>query len=130
RFTLEDYPIAALQMNARQIAIENIHENPMVDPVTRQNWASAGVQALLLVNLAQNRRWYGVLSFESSTPRKFPERERRLTLAISDLVLSAVLRIHAQHELEAAAEAQRVAYLAEQEARAETMSLYHVSEAI
>lgn len=130
RFTIEDYPIAALQMNARQIAIENIHEDPMVDPVTRQNWATAGVHALLMVNLAQNRRWYGVLSFESSTPRKFPERERRLTLAISDLVLSAVLRIHAQHELEAAAETQRVAYLAEQEARAETMSLYHVSEAI
>lgn len=130
RLTVEDFPIAPYVHNARQIVIENIDDHPLVDSVTRAAWEASDTQALLMVNLVQNRRWYGLLSFEGSTPRKFLERERRLTLAISDLVLSAVLRIHAQHELEAAAEAQRLAYLAEQEARAETMSLYRVSQAI
>jgi signal transduction histidine kinase len=130
RFSESQFPISRHLYNARQLAVENIYEDPLVDPVTREGWEQGNSRALLLVALIQNRRWYGVLSFESSTPRKFPERERRLTLAISDLVLSAVLRIHAQHELAAAAEAQRLAYLAEQEAREESISLYRVSEAI
>jgi signal transduction histidine kinase len=130
RFTEEEFPISRHLYNARQLAIENMYDHPLVDPVTRTNWERGESQAFLQVALMQNRRWYGVLSFESSTPRKFLERERRLTLAISDLVLSAVLRIHAQSELAAAAEAQRLAYLAEQEAREESISLYRVSEAI
>jgi signal transduction histidine kinase len=130
RFQESDYPIARHLYNARQLAIENIDDHPLVDPISRAGYAQGNSRALLMVALIQNRRWYGVLSFESSTPRKFLERERRLTLAISDLVLSAVLRIQAQHELAAAAETQRAAYLAEQEAREESISLYRVSEAI
>lgn len=124
------YPIAQQMAKMRQMAVEDIHNHPLVDPVTRAGWEADGVQALLMVSLVQDERWYGVLSFENSTPRTYSERDRRLTLAISDLVLSAVIRIQAQEELADAAEAQRTAFLAEQAAREEMARLYQVSKAI
>ncbi len=102
RFTEEQFPIAPHVAKARQIAIEDIHDHPLVDPITRANWEIANARALLLVALVQNQRWYGTLSFESSTPRQYSERDRRLTLAISDLVASAIIRIQAQIETAAA----------------------------
>ena len=102
RFTESQFPIAPHVVKARQVAIEDIHNHPLVDPVTRDNWDAANARALLLVALVQNQRWYGTLSFESSTPRQYSERDRRLTLAISDLVASAIIRIQAQQETAAA----------------------------
>ena len=102
RFTEAQFPIAPHVVKARQLAIEDINNHPLVDPVTRANWEQSNVRSLLLVALVQNQRWYGTLSFESSLPRQYSERDRRLTLAISDLVASAVIRIQAQQETAAA----------------------------
>jgi len=102
RFREDQFPIAPHVAKARQLAIEDIHNHPLVDPVTRDSWDAANARALLLVALVQNQRWYGTLSFESSTPRQYSERDRRLTLAISDLVASAIIRIQAQQETAAA----------------------------
>ncbi len=102
RFTEDQFPIAQHVVKARQVAIEDIHNHPLVDPLTRDSWEAANARALLLVALVQNQRWYGTLSFESSTPRQYSERDRRLTLAISDLVASAIIRIQAQQETAAA----------------------------
>lgn len=123
-----DFPIANHMAKLRQLAIENILDHPLVDEVTRKSWQRDNVYALLMVSLVQDERWYGVLSFESTAPRRYSERDRRLTLAISDLVLSAVVRIQAQHELAQAAEAQRSALLSEQELREEMALLYQVSK--
>ncbi len=130
RFTEAEFPVAPHVLEHRQLAIENIDVHPLVDPITHAGWTASKVKALLLVALVQDQRWYGTLSFESSTPRRYSERDRRLTLAISDLVLSAILRIHAQHELAKAAHEQRLAYLAEQGSRAENELLYKVSRDI
>lgn len=130
RSTPAQFPIAIRTQHSRQTVIEDINDHPLVDPVTRAGWAADGIRALMLVNLIQDGRWYGVLSFESSTPRQYSERDRRLTLAISDLALSAVIRIQAQHELALAAESQRLALLSEQASRQEITLLYQVSQAI
>lgn len=130
RFTTAQYPIAMRTQHMRQTVIEDINDHPLVDPLTRAGWAADGICALMLVNMMQDGRWYGVLSFESSTPRQYSERDRRLTLAISDLALSAVIRIQAQRELALAAESQRLALLSEQAARQEITLLYQVSKAI
>ncbi len=102
RFTEAQFPIAPHVVKARQVAIEDINNHPLVDPVTRAGWETSNARALLLVALVQKQRWYGTISFESSTPQKYSERDRRLTLAISDLVASAVIRIQAQQETAAA----------------------------
>ncbi len=102
RFTESQFPIAPHVVKARQVAIEDINTHPLVDPMTRAGWEASAARALLLVALVQNQRWYGTLSFESSTPRQYSERDRRLTLAISDLVASAIVRIQAQQETAAA----------------------------
>ncbi|MBZ0292121.1 MAG: GAF domain-containing protein, partial [Anaerolineae bacterium] len=125
-----DFPISQHMAKLRQLAIENIDNHPLVDDLTRENWRVDNIYSLLLVSLVQDERWYGVLSFESTTPRRYSERDRRLTLAISDLVLSAVIRIQAQHELAQAAEAQRSAFLSEQESREEMVLLYQVSKRV
>ncbi len=104
RFTEAQFPIAPHVVKARQLAIENIYDHPLVDPVTRAGWEAANARALLLVALVQDQRWYGTLSFESSEPRQYSERDRRLTLAISDLVASAIIRIQAQQETASAHE--------------------------
>ena len=130
RLLINQYPIALQTANLSQIAIENINDHPLIDRITRENWELHDVRALLLVNLKRGDRWYGVLSFESSTPRQFSESEKRLTLAISDLALGAVIRIHTQQELATAVEAQHNAFLAEQSARKEMSRLYQVSKSI
>src|SRR4029079_5190421 len=104
RFTEAQFPIAPYVAKERQLAIEDINIHPLVDPVTRAGWEAANARSLLLVALVQNQRWYGTLSFESSTPQQYSERDRRLTLAISDLVSSAVIRIQSQQETASAHE--------------------------
>lgn len=124
------YPISKVFENLSLLAIEDIYTHPLVDPVSRAGWENDNMRALLMVRLTHDGRWYGVLSFESTTPRQFTQREQRLTLAISELVLGAVIRIHTQQELATAIEAQQNALLAEQAARQEMAQLYQVSKAI
>ncbi|MCA0453708.1 MAG: GAF domain-containing protein [Chloroflexi bacterium] len=130
RFTEKDFPIAPHVLQHRQVVIENIADHPLVDPITQRGWENHNIRALLMVALVQDQRWYGTLSFEANEPRAFSERDQRLTLAVADLVLSAILRINAQHELTKAAYEQRLAYVAEQSSRAENELLYKVSRDI
>ncbi len=126
---VEQYPVADQVARTRQLVIENIHTHPQVDPITRTNWEAVGIQALLLVPLFQDERWYGTLSFESQYPRTYSERDRRLTLAISDLVTSAVVRIASQMETQQAEEEAAFLYQFAQEVNSAT-STQEVADAV
>jgi signal transduction histidine kinase len=126
---VEQYPVADQVASTRQLVIESIHTHPQVDPITRANWEAVGIQALLLVPLIQDERWYGTVSFESLRPRTFSERDRRLTLAISDLVASAVVRIASQMETQQAEEEAAFLYQFAQEVNSAT-SIQEVADAV
>ncbi|MCC6614250.1 MAG: GAF domain-containing sensor histidine kinase [Anaerolineae bacterium] len=125
-----NFPIIEAWRNRRLTVVEDVETDERIDPQSRENLIKLGMRTFLSVAFNREDKLAGAIFFSYPEPRKFGQRERRLALGIGDLVHGAVQRIHSQLETGALAEAQRVAYLAEQEAREEAESLYRVSEEI
>jgi signal transduction histidine kinase len=103
--------------------VEDADNDPRIDPWLRQVYASINVRATLVLPMLQGERWLASISFRYSKPYNYSLRDLRLMRGIRDVVFAAVERIESQ-------EAMRRAYLAEQDARAESEALYRVSEDI
>jgi GAF domain-containing protein len=71
-----------------------------VDSVSAEFFRTNGIRSGISVPLTINNRWVGTFSFMNSQPRRFSERERRLTAGIGDLVAAAIERIQLQWETE------------------------------
>jgi signal transduction histidine kinase/uncharacterized protein YigA (DUF484 family) len=89
---------------------ENTQIDPQIDPVTANYCRDMGILAFITMPLNINNRWVGIISFQSSSPRRFTPREIRLANGIGDLVAAAVERIRLQMETEASR--QRAEWLA------------------
>ncbi len=101
RFFIEsEYP-AVRNMPARGLwVIEDVLNDPRLDPVSAASWADRGTQARIGVPLWINNRWTGNLAFLSPVPRTYTARDRRLVAGIGDLVSAAIERIRLQRESE------------------------------
>jgi signal transduction histidine kinase len=102
RLPVTDYPILERLQPQRLWVIEDTATDPRADPVSQASWDRRNTRALIGVGLRRDGRWLGGLTFHSTQPRHFSERDHRLTLGVGDLVLAAVERIHLQHQTEAA----------------------------
>ncbi len=102
RFTLEEFPAFAQMPRRGLYVIEDMQDDPRIDPVSADNWRKNGTYARIGVSLSINNRWMGNLAFQSSEPRNYTAREKRLVSGIGDLVSAALERIRLQAETEAA----------------------------
>ncbi len=101
RFYIErEYP-AVRNMPARGLwVIEDVLNDPRLDPISAHSWSDRGTRARIGVPLWINNRWMGNLAFLSPVPRAYTARERRLVAGIGDLVSAAIERIRLQRESE------------------------------
>ncbi len=100
RFPKAAFPITEVMSHDSIWVIEDIMDDPRVDPVTAATWTRVSTRALIGTPLWSNNRWMGGLTFHSNIPRKYTARDRRLTVGIGDLVLAAFERIRLQAETE------------------------------
>ncbi|MBE0689301.1 MAG: hypothetical protein IH587_04170, partial [Anaerolineae bacterium] len=130
RWWIKDYPLVERFPKQGVFVNENIADNPDIDAASKEMFLRLGVHSNMRVSLSLHNRWIGGLGIDSPTPRLYSEREKRLMAGVGDLVVAAVERIRLQQETIAAAEAQRQAFLAEQDAREEREVLFRASQAI
>ena len=116
RLAKEDFPIAEVMLGERVWLFEDAHVDSRVDPVTARNWELLNIRSFAGPALYINQHWAGGITFHSSKPRQFTERDKRLMAGVGDLVIAAILRIRSQQETLAAKD--------------ETDTLYRIGEAI
>lgn len=104
RYTVEEYPIAHRIPRKGLVVMEDIANDPRIDPVSAASWLSEGTRARMGVPLTLNNRWMGTLAFFSNVPRIYTSVERRLIGGIGDLVTAAVERMRLKEQTEAARE--------------------------
>lgn len=102
RLPKTDFPIARHMFGQRVWLFEDAHTDPRVDAVTAANWGQLNIRAFMGPALYIGERWLGGITFHSSRPRHYSQREIRLFAAIGDLVVAAVERVRLQQETEAA----------------------------
>lgn len=102
RLAKEGFPIAEVMLGERVWLFEDAHTDPRVDPVTAQSWELLDIRSFSGPALYINQHWAGGITFHSSQPRQFSERDRRLLAGVGDLVIAAILRIRSQQETLAA----------------------------
>jgi signal transduction histidine kinase len=100
RYRVSDYPIAP-KMRRGLTVIENMLNDPRVDPISAASWTEQGTFARLGVPLTLGNRWMGSLAFHSHKPRSYSALEKRLVGGIGDLVTAALDRLRLQGETEA-----------------------------
>jgi signal transduction histidine kinase len=105
RLPKEDFPIAKHMLGERVWLFEDALTDPRMDSVTANNWAMLGIRSFMGPALYHGNRWIGGITFHSSHPRHYTQREVRLFAAIGDLVVAAIERIRLQQETEAARQA-------------------------
>lgn len=144
RLPKEAFPIAKHMFGQRVWLFEDRETDPRVDAVTAESWTALGIRSFMGPALYIKKRWLGGITFHSSVPRKYTQREERLLAGVGDLVLAAIIRIRLQNETETSrqhAEAlahtnaellrqahQRTAEL--EAANAEIDSMYRIGEGI
>ena len=116
RLPTENFPIAKVMMGERVWIFEDARTDPRLDPITAQTWELLNIRAFMGPALYVQHRWVGGITFHSSVPRQYSEREARLFAGVGDLVIAAIQRIRYQQEIEAA--------------RDEIDALYRVGEVI
>jgi signal transduction histidine kinase len=98
RLPKEDFPIAKHMLGQRVWVFEDALTDPRMDSVTAESWAALNIRAFMGPALYVGSRWMGGITFHSSHPRHYSERELRLFAAIGDLVAAAVERVRLQQE--------------------------------
>ncbi|HLV37652.1 MAG TPA: GAF domain-containing protein [Spirillospora sp.] len=101
RYRVEQFPITAIMPHDQPTFLEDIDNDPRVDPVSRESWQRRGVRAAVAVPLTLNNRWMGTLAFHSHYVRSYTQLEQRLVAGIGDLVTAAIERIRLQTTTEA-----------------------------
>lgn len=96
------FPVAHLMLGERVWIFEDTLNDPRVDDHTRQNWGALDILSFFGTALYINQRWLGGVTFHSSRPRSYTERQKRLLAGVGDLVLAAIERIRLKQESEAA----------------------------
>lgn len=94
------FPIGNTMLGERVWIFDDAHTDPRVDPITAQSWELLNVRAFLGPALYKGDAWMGGITFHTSYPRNYTQREARLLATIGDLVAAAVQRIHLQQERE------------------------------
>ncbi|MBK9124007.1 MAG: hypothetical protein IPM16_12955 [Chloroflexi bacterium] len=96
------WPIENRIFREPMTVIEDVATDPMVDPLSRQNWDEIGTRALLWLMFLKGGRNIGYLFFNYTKPHTFSERDRRIALGISSLAMAALERVRSQMETVAA----------------------------
>jgi signal transduction histidine kinase len=89
-------PVAEFVCHNRITVIENTAD-PRLYPITEQDWGEFQTRAMICLSFHQGQQNLGGLFFNYTKPRAFSEREKRLALAIRELVLAAFERIRLLH---------------------------------
>ena len=114
RLPVESVPMIREIDRKSLIIIENTADRSQMDDVTAATTESRGYHALMSVPLSLEDRFMGLLGFESSVPRTYTDREKRLAAGIGDLVTAALERIRLRDETDRLAQqAQEMAALQE-----------------
>lgn len=94
------FPIGNTMLGERVWIYEDAHTDPRIDPITAQSWELLNIRAFLGPALYKGESWMGGITYHTSYPRHYTQREARLLATIGDLVAAAVQRIHLQQERE------------------------------
>ncbi len=116
RLPKEGFPIAEVMFGERVWIFEDAYTDPRIDEVTAKSWELLDIRSFMGPALYIDQRWAGGITFHSSRPRKYTEREKRLLAGVGDLVIAAIQRIRSQQET--------------REAKEEIDILYRVGEVI
>jgi len=108
RVPKEALPYTRQDPHERFVIFEDVADDPRLDPVTVANYLARGLCAMISIRLFVKERWVGALVFQSSVPRTFSVRERRLVAGVGDYVRGAIERIRLQQATEAARQAAEV----------------------
>jgi signal transduction histidine kinase len=100
RLPREGFPIAKHMLGERVWLFEDALTDPRIDPITAESWARLDIRSFMGPALYIGNRWIGGITFHSSQPRHYSQREVRLFAGIGDLVVAAVERIRLQQETE------------------------------
>lgn len=94
------FPIGDTMLGERVWIFEDAHTDPRIDPLTAQSWELLNIRAFMGPALYKGESWMGGITYHTSYPRHYTQREARLLATIGDLVSAAVQRIHLQQERE------------------------------
>ena len=89
-------PVAAFVCRNRITVIEDTAD-PHLQALAAQSWGEFQTRAMIWLSFHQGSQNLGGLFFNYTRPRTFSEREKRLALAIRELVLAAFERIRLLH---------------------------------
>ncbi len=114
RFQLESFPFVRLFLEApnKIMTVGDINRDERLDLTTRELASQSGIKAIAIMPLQSGGRWQGVVTFHWPKPHKFSTQERLMFRQLLEPVAAVV--------------ASRRAYLAQQQALAETRQLYEV----
>jgi signal transduction histidine kinase len=115
RIPLDQVPFLRTHPRPGLGVYENIPEHPELDAVTKATMQSHGTVSNLRYGLVRHGRLLGSFGVDHAIPKRYTEREKRLMIALGELVSAAVERIRLQGEMHAARErAERLAEQAQQ----------------
>lgn len=113
--TREEHPAGFSFRNRDMIVIEDTLTEPDVPETSRRIYLSGGVRALLTITLKIGDRIIGGVGFNDYQPKRYTDRDKRITVGLGGLVSNGVERIRLRKEAEAARR------------RAETLSHIHAA---
>lgn len=105
RLRKEDFPIAYQMFGEHVWLFEDALTDPRIDPLTAQSWAALDIRAFMGPAFYVRNRWIGGITFHSTKPRQYSQREVRLFAGIGDLAQAAIERVRLREATEAARQA-------------------------
>jgi signal transduction histidine kinase len=102
RYAIDEVPVVRSRDRKTLWVIEDIANDPTLDPVSAKSWLDDGVYSRIGVPLTLNNRWMGNLAFLYNKPRTYSTLEKRVVTGIGDLVTAAFERIRLREQTETA----------------------------
>jgi hypothetical protein len=102
RYSIVDFPMVYKMPRKALWVIEDVSNDPRVDPVSAASWLKDNTQARIGVPLTLSNRWMGNLAFHSMRPKVYSPLDKRLVAGIGDLVTAAFERIRLREQTETA----------------------------
>ncbi len=97
---IRDFPLTAVMDHRTVSFVEDVQNDPRIDPVSAVNYTKRDVHSIVLSPLTSGERWMGVLTLFSNVPRRPSDREVRMLRALSRQMTTVVERFQFQRQTE------------------------------